>query len=253
MTSARSGRSATTTFTSSPIRRPSIACIPATTTFRSRQRRLDDLLAAECQQLAREPRATRARLLNFCDVGVTRIVRAEIGQQQLAEAQDDRQQVVEVVRHAAGQASDGFHLLQLLVLRLQRAAFGDVLVDAHAAHRFAVLAEQDAAGAAQPPDACRRAEWRGARRRNRAPDGSRSPIVSTHERAIVGVDEIDERLESPAKRPRPQAELGFENLGPSRRRRWRSPGPRSRRWRSAGRTASALPCLAAPPRRRFVR
>ena len=115
------------------------------------QRRLDDLLAAEGQQLAREPRGARARLLNLRDVRLARIVRIEIGQQQLAVPQNHGQQIVEVVRHAAGQPSDGFHLLRLLILLLQRAAFGDVQGDADAAHRFAVLAEVDAARAAQPP------------------------------------------------------------------------------------------------------
>ena len=67
----------------------------------------------------------------------------EIGQQQLAVAENHGQQVVEVVRHAAGQPADGLHLLRLLELLLQRAAFGDVQGNPDAAHRFAVLAEVD--------------------------------------------------------------------------------------------------------------
>ena len=55
------------------------------------------------------------------------------------------------MRHAAGQPSDGFHLLRLMILFLQRAALGDVLGNPDAAHRFAVLAEEDPARAAQPP------------------------------------------------------------------------------------------------------
>ena len=75
----------------------------------------------------------------------------EILQHQLAVPQNDGQQVVEVVRHAAGQLSDGFHLLRLLILRLEGPAFGDVHGDPDAAHRLAVLAEMDTARAAQPP------------------------------------------------------------------------------------------------------
>ena len=40
--------------------------------------------------------------------------------------QDHRQQIVEVVGHAGGQPSDGFPLLSLLILLLQRAALSDV-------------------------------------------------------------------------------------------------------------------------------
>ena len=90
------------------------------------QRRLDDLLAAERQQLARECRGAHARLLNLGEIDPAPIVGIEIVQQQLAVAQDDGQQVVEVVGHAAGQLPDRFHLLRLLILRLQGTAFGDV-------------------------------------------------------------------------------------------------------------------------------
>ena len=80
------------------------------------QRRLDDLLAAEGQQLAGEPGGARARLLDLCDVGLALDRPVEIGQQQLAVAQNHGQQIVEVVRDAAGQPADGFHLLRLLKL-----------------------------------------------------------------------------------------------------------------------------------------
>ena len=56
-----------------------------------------------------------------------RVVGADAREQQLAETENHRQQIVEVVRHAAGQASDGFHLLGLLKLRLQRMTFGHIL------------------------------------------------------------------------------------------------------------------------------
>ena len=192
------------------------------------QRRLDDLLAAERQQLAREPRGARARLLNFRNVRLARIVRIEIGQQQLAVAQNHGQQIVEVVRHAAGQPSDGFHLLRLLILLLQRAAFGDVQGNADAAHRFAVLAEVDAARAAQPPHRAVGPD-RSVLHREIGAGLHGLPDRLEHGRPIVGMNALDERLEGPAKRSGLQAVLGFEDLGPSEHARWCSPCPRSRR------------------------
>ena len=44
----------------------------------------------------------------------------------LAESDDGGQQVVEVVRDAAGQLSDSFHLLRLPELLLEPLQFGDV-------------------------------------------------------------------------------------------------------------------------------
>ncbi len=53
-------------------------------------------------------------------------IRADPVQQELAVAGDHHEQIVEVVRDAAGQASDGFHLLGLAKLLLQRSMLGDV-------------------------------------------------------------------------------------------------------------------------------
>ena len=47
-------------------------------------------------------------------------------QQQIGEADDGGQHVVEVVRHAAGQLSDGFHLVALRELQLERLLLGGV-------------------------------------------------------------------------------------------------------------------------------
>jgi hypothetical protein len=51
---------------------------------------------------------------------------------------DDHQQVVEVVRNAARQAANGFHLLRLAQLQFQVAALADILCDdqAHAPARI---------------------------------------------------------------------------------------------------------------------
>ena len=99
------------------------------------ERRLDDLLPAECQQLARQPRTADAGLLNLRHVRLAGVVDGEIIQQQIAVPENDGQQIVEVVGHAAGESSDGLHLLRLLIPLLQRAAFGHIQRNAHAARR----------------------------------------------------------------------------------------------------------------------
>ena len=98
----------------------------ATTTFRSSRVGSMICLAAEGQQLAGQPGRAHPGVLNLGDVGLARIVGIVVHQQQLAEAQDHGQQIVEVVGHAAGELSDGFHFLRLLKLLLQGAALGDV-------------------------------------------------------------------------------------------------------------------------------
>ena len=78
--------------------------------------RLQDLLAAEGQQLPGQSRGAFPGLMDLLEVGPQRIARAQVGEQQLAVAVDDGQQVVEVVSHAARQTPDRFHLLGLLEL-----------------------------------------------------------------------------------------------------------------------------------------
>jgi hypothetical protein len=65
--------------------------------------------------------------------------RLAASQQHLGIAADDREQVVEVVRHAASQAAEGFHLLGLAELRFQVLALGDVADDAGDAPAFVGL------------------------------------------------------------------------------------------------------------------
>ncbi len=82
--------------------------------------RLQHLLPAERQQLPRE--ADGARSAAFQDLGeqlAVRIAGVEAIEHQLAVAVDHREQVVEVVRDAAGQPADRFHLLRLTELLLQ--------------------------------------------------------------------------------------------------------------------------------------
>ena len=77
------------------------------------------LLPAEGEQLPGEARRAFGRLLDLLEleahgaVAVVQLVEREAG-----EAEDRRQQVVEVVRDAAGQPADRLHLLRLLQLPL---------------------------------------------------------------------------------------------------------------------------------------
>ena len=63
--------------------------------------RLDDLLPAEREQLSRQRRGARAGLLNLDDVRQPRIAGVGISEEHFAVAEDDGEQVVEVVRHGA--------------------------------------------------------------------------------------------------------------------------------------------------------
>ena len=97
--------------------------------------RFEDLLAAEGQQLPGQSRGALSGLVDLHEAGPQRIARAQLAEQQLAVAVDHRQQVVEVVRHAARQPPDRFHLLRLLELGFQRLALGNVMRDdLHAAN-----------------------------------------------------------------------------------------------------------------------
>ena len=53
----------------------------------------------------------------------------EIFEQHLGVAADDHQKIIEVVRHAAGQPSDGFHFLRLAELVFEGPPFGDIFRD----------------------------------------------------------------------------------------------------------------------------
>ena len=59
-------------------------------------------------------------------IAAERIVRRQPVEKNSAIAGDDRQQIVEIVRDAAGQLADGFHLLRLTQLCLELQAIADV-------------------------------------------------------------------------------------------------------------------------------
>ena len=92
-----------------------------------------DLFAAERQQLLRQRRGTRPGLLDFLEVGALPTVGDAIGEQQLRVAEDRGEQVVEIVRDAAGEAADAFDLLGLRKPLFEQPAVGDVTSDAQVA------------------------------------------------------------------------------------------------------------------------
>ena len=91
------------------------------------QPRLQHLLPAEGQELARRAPAARwaARPIS-CRSSRRGSTRGGAGQQQLGAAQDGREQVVEIVRDAAGELADRLHLLRLPELVLEALPVGDV-------------------------------------------------------------------------------------------------------------------------------
>ena len=88
------------------------------------------LSSSERQQLRGELRSAR----DGGDRGLQPLLGAriagDVATEQLQVAADDLQDVVEVVRHAAGELADGLHLLRLAQLRLGLRAFGDGCGDA---------------------------------------------------------------------------------------------------------------------------
>ena len=157
------------------------------------QRRLDDLLAAEGEQLAGELGGPLTSPPNRRDVRPPWIALVEILQQQLAIPQHDGQQIIEIVGHASGEPSNRLHLLGLLKLRLQRAALRDVQRNTDAAHRLALGVEKDAARAAQPPDRAVTQSVRCSREIVAALD--RLARRLQNRRAVVGSEQLHPRLE----------------------------------------------------------
>ena len=82
------------------------------------------LPARESQQLPHQPGRAVGVLLDVHDVLEGRVGRPVAGEQQVGEADDGGQHVVEVVRDAAGELADRLHLLALRELRLERALLG---------------------------------------------------------------------------------------------------------------------------------
>ena len=104
--------------------------------------RLQRLPAGERQQLSGQLGGALHRLGNRVDVAPAPLFRQFAAAQEVGRGSDDGQQIVEIVRHAAGQLSDRFHLLRLAQRFLALAALGDVDGLRHRADDRAVLIAQ---------------------------------------------------------------------------------------------------------------
>ena len=104
--------------------------------------RLQDLLAAEGQELMRELGGALGGALDDLDLPPDRVLRGQRVEHEIAAAADGGQQVVEVVGHAGREPPDALHLLGLTELIFQVAALRDVAGHAQSGDRVAVL--QDA-------------------------------------------------------------------------------------------------------------
>ncbi len=88
-------------------------------------RRLEDLLAPEGEQLAGQLACPLTCQAHFLEIEADRVAGLELVERHLGVTEHHRQQVVEVVRDAAGQATDGLELLGLAEPLLDALAFGD--------------------------------------------------------------------------------------------------------------------------------
>ena len=80
--------------------------------------RREHLLTAECEQLPRESGRALAGLLDLVELEPDVASFVDTLEREAGESEDGGQQVVEVVRDAAGEPADRFHLLRLLELPL---------------------------------------------------------------------------------------------------------------------------------------
>jgi hypothetical protein len=79
------------------------------------------------QKLPRQRRRTLAGPSDLLDAAPPGIVRRQVVEHHLAVTHDDAEQIVEIVGHPSGQASDRLHLLRLMQLPFKRFALGDVV------------------------------------------------------------------------------------------------------------------------------
>ena len=121
---SRRGRASSLTF--SPRSRPSRIERSERTSPSAEHLRPQRLPPREGQKLADQAGGPVGVLLDVHDVLEGRVARPVVGEQEVGEADDRGQHVVEVVRDAAGELADRLHLLALRELLLERALLGDV-------------------------------------------------------------------------------------------------------------------------------
>ena len=88
--------------------------------------RLQRLLAREGEKLAHQRRGAQRVLVDLVDLLERGIARLVAHQQEFGIADDDGEQIVEVVRHAARELAHGLHLLRLREFGLERLLLGHV-------------------------------------------------------------------------------------------------------------------------------
>src|SRR6185369_11289780 len=93
--------------------------------------RLAGLAAAEGQEPAGEGYSASRRLLDGLRVFDATGQAVGLDHEHLGVARDDCEEVIEIVRDAAGKTTDGFHLLRLPELFLEKALLGDVAFEAY--------------------------------------------------------------------------------------------------------------------------
>src|SRR5262249_20455820 len=113
--------------------------------------RLQDLLAAEGQQLVNERRSAFGSITDVLQVAPKPSVLYATIHSHFHVSFDDRKQIIEIVRDAAGQSPNGFHPSRLLQLVLQRFPLRDVYDDAFHA-RMVVAAGNNDRRVAHPDD-----------------------------------------------------------------------------------------------------
>ena len=111
----------------SPMSRRTSWSVSADDVVHADHRRLQHLPAAEREQLARERGGAVGGAADLLEVAAQqRVAVAGAGEREVGVAADRGEQVVEVVRDAAGELADGLHLLRLPELVLEPVPRGDV-------------------------------------------------------------------------------------------------------------------------------
>ena len=120
--------------------------------------RLEKLAPTEGQQLAGQMGGPLAGVLDLLDIGPDRVRGPELLEDKVGVAQDSGQQIVEVVRDAAGQPANRLHLLGPVDLFLQPGAgglrglrLGHVLADIDRSDDFAAFIQQRGGGVPDRP------------------------------------------------------------------------------------------------------
>ncbi len=138
---------------------------------------------------------------------------AGVGRETFRVPEDDGQQVVEIVGHAAGELPDGVHLLRLTQFPFERLAFGDIDRDGEQTIPAPVPRPADLMAHVQPMDAPVGPENPELRRTINA--GRHRRLARHSERfAVVGVDQLVVRLHRAVKRAVRHAVHGGHRLRP---------------------------------------